>query len=74
MRAPPQPLMQSPLLRSQTPAPPHKVSRFFRVWWLGELPRQADHPAYFRSVQRYLDQPFQPSTICKIFLPNRECS
>jgi hypothetical protein len=22
-------------------------SRFFRVWWLDELPRRPDHPAYF---------------------------
>jgi hypothetical protein len=33
---PSQPLMRSPLSRSQTPAPPRRVSRFFRVW----LPHQ----------------------------------
>jgi hypothetical protein len=25
-------------------------SRFFRVWWLDELPCRAGHPAYFGSV------------------------
>ena len=29
---------------------PSQGSRFFRVWWLRELPRKADHPAYFGSV------------------------
>jgi hypothetical protein len=32
MHVPSQPLMRSPLSRSQTPAPPRRVSRFFRVW------------------------------------------
>ena len=32
------------------PNSPSQGSRFFRVWWLGELPRQADHPAYLGSV------------------------
>jgi len=37
-------------------------SWFFRVWWLNESPRRANHPAYFGPVKYYLDQPFQPST------------
>ena len=32
------------------PGSSSRGSRFFRVWWLSELPRQADHPAYFGSV------------------------
>jgi hypothetical protein len=32
IHVPSQPLMRSPLSRSQTPAPPRRVSRFFRVW------------------------------------------
>jgi|SRR5215469_11157375 len=43
----PSPLMRSPLSRFQTPTAPRRVSRFFRVWWLDELPRRADHSAYF---------------------------
>lgn len=31
----------------QTPTPPRRVSRFFRVWLLDESPRRTDHPAYF---------------------------
>ena len=33
-------------------------SRFFRVWWLNELPRQTDHPAYFGSVNVTWTSPF----------------
>ena len=32
---------------SQTPAPPRRVSRFFRVWLPYRSPCQADHSAYF---------------------------
>jgi hypothetical protein len=28
-------------------------SRFFRVWWLDELPRRVDHPAYFGLATSY---------------------
>jgi hypothetical protein len=38
MHAPSQPLMRSPLSRIQTPAPPRRVSRFFRVWLLFRSP------------------------------------
>jgi len=57
MRVPSQPLMRSPLLRSQTPTAPRRVSRFFRVWWLNELPHRADHPAYF-GLATYEANPF----------------
>src|SRR5208337_2820527 len=36
--------------------------RFFQVWLLVELPRRADHSAYFGLAKFYLSQPFQPST------------
>jgi hypothetical protein len=32
---------------SQTPAPPRRVSRFFRVWLPYRSPRGTDHSAYF---------------------------
>ena len=32
---------------SQTPAPPRRVSRFFRVWLPYKSPCRADHSAYF---------------------------
>ena len=32
---------------SQTPAPPRRVSRFFRVWLPHKSPCRADHSAYF---------------------------
>lgn len=32
---------------SQTPAPPRRVSRFFRVWLPCRSPCRADHSAYF---------------------------
>jgi hypothetical protein len=32
---------------SQTPAPPRRVSRFFRVWLPYRSPCRADHSAYF---------------------------
>src|ERR1051326_3128076 len=54
--------MRSPLLQFQTPTAPRRVSRFFRVWLLSELPRLADHSAYFGLAKFYLSQPFQPST------------
>ena len=47
MHAPSQPLMRSPLSRSQTPTVPRRASRFFRVWLLFRLPCRADHSAYF---------------------------
>jgi hypothetical protein len=62
MHVPSQPLMQSLLSQIQTPTAPRRVSRFFRVWPPRELPRVADHSAYFGLAKFYLSQPFQPST------------
>jgi hypothetical protein len=36
--------------------------RFFQVRMPVELPRRADHSAYFGLTKVYLSQPFQPST------------
>jgi hypothetical protein len=33
-------------------------SRFFRVWWLDELPRRVDHPAYFELANITWANPF----------------
>ena len=52
------------------PGSSSRGSRFFRVWWLSELPRQADHPAYFGSVS-VRDQSFQPSTTQRYSCQNR---
>jgi len=49
MRAPPQPLKRLPFLRFQAP-PDSRSGRFFRAWWLSELPHQANHSAYFGLV------------------------
>jgi hypothetical protein len=38
IHAPSQPLMRSLLSQFQTPAPPRRVSRFFRVWLLFSSP------------------------------------
>jgi hypothetical protein len=54
--------MRSPLSRFQTPTTPRRVSRFFRVWLLAELPQPANHSVYFGLAKFYLSQPFQPST------------
>jgi len=43
----PNPLMRSLLSQFQTPAPPRRVSRLFRVWQPDELPRRPNHSAYF---------------------------
>ena len=37
---------------------PSQGSRFFRVWWLRELPRKADHPTYFGPVNVPWTNPF----------------
>src|SRR5579872_2956148 len=50
--------MRSPLSRFQTPATPRRVSRFFRVWLPGGLPRRTDHPAYFGLAKSDLTNPF----------------
>jgi hypothetical protein len=62
MHAPSQPLMRSPLSRSQTPTAPSQSRRFFQVWLPVGLPFRADHSAYFGLAKFYLSQPFQPST------------
>jgi len=49
-----------------TPATPRRARRFFRVRSPSELPRLADHPAYFGLAKFYLSQPFQPSTRGKV--------
>jgi len=36
--------------------------RFFQAWMPVELPRRADHSAYFGLAKFYLSQSFQPST------------
>ena len=41
---------------------PSQGRQFFQVWLLVELPRRADHSAYFGLAKFYLSQPFQPST------------
>jgi hypothetical protein len=41
---------------------PSQSRRFFQVWLLFGLPRQADHSAYFGLAKFCLRQPFQPST------------
>jgi hypothetical protein len=46
-QVPSQPLMRPLLSQSQTPTASREGCRLFRVWLLGELPRRADHPAYF---------------------------
>ena len=55
------------------PGSSSRGSRFFRVWWLSELPRQADHPAYFGSV--CVTGPIL-STVdnSTLLLPKPECS
>ena len=55
------------------PGSSSRGSRFFRVWWLSELPRQADHPAYFGSVS--VTGPIL-STVdnSTLLLPKPECS
>jgi hypothetical protein len=55
------------------PGSSSRGSRFFRVWWLSELPRQADHPAYFGSVS--ITGPIL-STVdnSTLLLPEPECS
>ena len=58
IHAPSQPLMQSLLSQCQTPTAPRRVSRFFRVWPLLGLPRQANHPAYFGSAKFDFANPF----------------
>lgn len=55
------------------PGSSSRGSRFFRVWWLSELPRQADHPVYFGSVS--VTGPIL-STIdnSTLLLPTPQCS
>jgi hypothetical protein len=65
IHVPSQPLMRSPLSRSQTPAPPRRVSRFFRVWLLFRSPcEQITQP--ISDWQGLFRQSFQPSTPNKL--------
>jgi len=48
-------------------------SRFFRVWWLSELPRQVNHPAYFGLINVTWTNPFSRRQLDRLNLPNREC-
>ena len=56
--APSQPLMRPLLSQFQTPTASREGCRFFRVWLPGELPRRADHPAYFGLATDYEANPF----------------
>jgi hypothetical protein len=48
-------------------------SRFFRVWWLDELPRRACHPAYFGSVNVTWTGLFGRRQFFTLVLPNQQC-
>ena len=72
MHSPSQPLMQSPLSRSLTPATPRRACRFFRVLAPDGLPRLANHPAYFGLATLCVSQPFRPST--RVTINSRELS
>jgi hypothetical protein len=56
MHVPSRPLMRSLLSQFQTPTAPRRVSRFFRVWMPTELPRFANHSAYFGLATFYFRQ------------------
>ena len=58
--------MQSPLSRFQTPTASRQVSRFFRVWWLRELLRRANHPAYFGLANIICANPFGHRLECSL--------
>jgi len=49
-------------------------SRFFQVWWLRELPRRANHPAYFGLVNITWTNPFSRRQLRRLNLANRERS
>jgi hypothetical protein len=49
-------------------------SRFFRVWWLNELPRRAGHPAYFVSVNVTWTNLFSHRQFFSLVFRNGECS
>jgi hypothetical protein len=57
-QAPSQPLMRPLLSQFQTPTASREGCRFFRVWWPNELPRWADHPAYFGLATDWEANPF----------------
>ena len=66
MRVPSQPSDAITAFAVPNPSCSSQGSWFFRVWWLDELPRQVDHPAYFGSATFYFRQPFQPSTLATL--------
>ena len=61
IHAPSQPLMQSPLSRSQTPAAPRRACRFFRVWACSRLPCQTGSPSLLRT-----SEPFRTPTLSAV--------
>ena len=66
IHVPSQPLMRSPLSRTQTPAPPRRVSRFFRVWLHVQVALTSRSLSLLRTGKFYFRQSFQPSTQDKL--------
>jgi hypothetical protein len=58
IHVPSQPLMRSPLSRSQTPAPPRRVSRFFRVWSPVQVALPGRSLSLLRTGKVYFANPF----------------
>ena len=58
IHVPSQPLMRSPLSRSQTPAPPRRVSRFFRVWSPVQVALMSRSLSLLRTGKFYFANPF----------------
>jgi len=74
MRVPSQPSDAITAFAVPNPSCSSQGSRFFRVWWLDELPRRVDHPAYFGLVNVTWTNPFSRRQFFTLVLPNRECS
>ena len=74
MRVPLQPSDAITAFAVPNPSCSSQGSRFFRVWWLDELPRRVDHPAYFGLVNVTWTNPFSRRQFFILVLPNRECS
>jgi hypothetical protein len=66
IHVPSQPLMRSPLSRSQTPAPPRRVSGFFRVWLPLQVTLTSRSLSLLRTGKFYFANSFQPSTEDKL--------
>jgi hypothetical protein len=54
------------IIASQTPTASRQVSRFFRVWWLHESLRRANHPAYFGLANIICANPFGHRPECSL--------